>query len=53
MTHPIAVICGTALNCYLCESVAGPEKVERAYLRTDLFDKRAELMREWADFLNR
>lgn len=28
-------------------------KVERAYLRTDLFDKRATLMQEWADFLTR
>lgn len=28
-------------------------KVERAYLRTDLFKKRAQLMQEWADFLTR
>lgn len=28
-------------------------KVERAYLRTDLFDKRARLMHDWADFLTR
>ena len=26
-------------------------KVERAYLRTDLFDKRVALMQDWADFL--
>lgn len=28
-------------------------KVERAYLRTDLFEKRARLMQDWADFLTR
>ena len=28
-------------------------KVERAYLRTDLFEKRAKMMQDWADFLNR
>ena len=28
-------------------------KVERAYLRTDLFKKRAQLMQEWTDFLTR
>ncbi len=28
-------------------------KVERAYLRTDLFDKRVQLMQDWADFLTR
>ena len=28
-------------------------KVERAYLRTDLFEKRAKLMQDWADFLTR
>ena len=28
-------------------------KVERAYLRTDLFEKRVLLMQDWADFLTR
>ena len=28
-----------------------PDKVERAYVRTDYFDKRRELMRDWADFV--
>ena len=28
-------------------------KVERAYLRTDLFEKRVQLMQDWADFLTR
>lgn len=28
-------------------------KVERAYLRTDLFEKRVRLMQDWADFLTR
>ena len=28
-------------------------KVERAYLRTDLFKKRVKLMQDWADFLDR
>lgn len=27
-------------------------RVERAYLRTDLLEKRAKLMQDWADFLN-
>jgi integrase len=28
-----------------------PDKVEAAYQRSDLFDKRAALMRDWADFI--
>jgi integrase len=31
----------------------GENSVERAYLRTSFFDKRARLMQDWADFLDR
>lgn len=31
---------------------ANSDRVEAAYQRSDLFDRRRELMRDWADFLD-
>ncbi len=29
-----------------------PDKVEAAYMRSDLYERRRRLMQEWADYLN-
>ena len=39
--------------CELALAHVNPDRVEAAYRRTDLFERRRELMEEWAGFLDR
>lgn len=43
----------TVFSCEVCEHALAyrlPDKVEAAYRRGDLFDKRVVLMQAWADY---
>jgi integrase len=47
---------GTSYPREVCEHALAhslPDKIEAAYQRSDLFDKRTALMRDWADFIGR